>query len=168
MQNRNGNRNGQGQGNCHCCNKKLNNCSWKDKFSDKGLKFTIPRQEIIRIMQKNDKSLSADEVYSHIHKVAPEIGIATVYRTLDLLTKMGFLLKFDSSDKISRFQLRGKSHNHFLECVKCGNLIEYTSEITEEEKKLLSIEEEKLEKKYKFQINYHIVKFYGFCPECKE
>ncbi|MGM0608546.1 MAG: Fur family transcriptional regulator [Candidatus Muiribacteriota bacterium] len=155
------------KGKCFCCNRNIENCLWKTKFVNTGLKFTVPRQEIINIMQKAENSLSAEDVITIIKKKSPETGAATVYRTLDLLTKMGFLQKVDSGDKISRYQLKGKEHHHFLECVKCGKLIEYTSDITHDEKEIFRKEENKISRKYDFKINYHIVKFYGFCKECK-
>jgi len=134
-----------------------------------GLRMTQARISILDILSKEDiKHPSAEDIYFIVHRINPTIGLATVYRTLDLLTRMGVIQKFDFGDGKARYELMidDKSpHHHHLVCTVCGKVIDYT-DFTDEEKELIERTEKALSEKYKFKIKNHIIQFYGVCNEC--
>lgn len=139
------------------------------RFRGCGYRLTAPRQAIMEVLSKGKKHLTAEEIYFEVHKKYPAIGLTTVYRTLELLVNMGFLVRFDFGDKKARFELiEGPhvKHHHHLYCKGCGRIIDY-SEYADEEKELLEKTENGLEKKYKFKIDSHQICFYGLCEKCK-
>ena len=141
----------------------------RGRFRDAGFRLTLPRQAILNVFIQNPKHLSAEEVFLLLHKDYPGIGLATVYRTLDLLTQMGLIFKFDFGDGRSRYELADetiKAHHHHLICTRCGRIIDY-SDFAEKEKKFIKELETELSKKYKFKISSHQVHFYGLCEECQ-
>ena len=93
-----------------------------------------------------------------------EIGLATVYRSLELLGSLGILLKIEFGDGCSRYELNTTDPNlhrhHHLICMKCHKVIEF------DEDKLDELEEE-IANKSGFEILNHEVKFFGYCKDCR-
>ena len=68
--------------------------SWLyDRFRNAGFRLTLPRQAILNVFAENPEHLSAEEIFLSVHKNYPGIGLATVYRTLDLLTQMDLIFQ---------------------------------------------------------------------------
>ena len=140
-----------------------------DRFRNAGFRLTLPRQAILNVFAENPKHLSAEEIFLLVHKNYPGIGFATVYRTLDLLTQMGLIFKFDFGEGRSRYELASetaKQHHHHLICAKCSRIIDY-SDFMEEEIEFIKGLEAELSKKHKFKINSHQIHFYGLCERCR-
>lgn len=140
------------------------------RLRNTGFRLTLPRQAILNVFAKNlAKHLSAEEIFLLVHKNCPEIGLATVYRTLDLLTQIGLIFKFDFGDGKGRYELASeaiKGHHHHMVCTRCGRIIDY-SDFMEEEIKFIKGLEARLSKKHKFKINSHQIHFYGLCEMCQ-
>ena len=143
---------------------------WHGRFRGHGYRVTVPRQEILKVLNQTGEHLSAEEIYMRVHEVYSSVGLTTVYRTLELLADMGIVFRFDFGDGKARYELaegpKGVRHHHHLVCEKCGRIIDYTDFI-EEEKELLDKTEKALSKKYNFKIHNHRIRFYGLCPRCK-
>ncbi|KPL15852.1 ferric uptake regulation protein [candidate division WOR_3 bacterium SM1_77] len=140
------------------------------KFEGMGYRMTIPRQAVLEVLSKTSDHLSAEDIYLSVHKKYPTVGLTTVYRTLELLERMGLVQKFDFGDNRARFELSegpGKPrHHHHLVCTSCGRIIDYTDYIAEE-LELLQKTETGLSEKYRFEIQSHIINFYGLCERCR-
>lgn len=135
------------------------------RFRGSGFRMTFAREEIYKLLQK-EKHLSAEEIYFEIHKNFPNIGIATVYRTLNFLTGLGILKRREFGDGKARYELSDIEHHHHLLCTSCGRIIEY-KDFMEEEVEFLRKLEGILSEKYEFEIKDHLINFYGLCKECK-
>lgn len=137
----------------------------KEKLKRGGYKFTTQRRAILKVIVDNyDEHLSSDEVYNIVKKEYPELGIATVYRTLQLFEKLNIVYKLNFDDGCSRYELSAGSenhHHHHLICLSCGKVIEVKLDLLE------SLEEE-IESEGQFTIVNHNVKFYGYCSECRD
>jgi Fur family ferric uptake transcriptional regulator len=143
---------------------------WHGRFRNNGYRITVARQAILDVLSKTDKHLSAEDIYFTVHKDYPNIGLTTIYRTLDLLVQIGLICKHDFGDGRARFELaegpEGKAHHHHLVCTKCGCVIDYT-DFVEKETELLKRIEEELSKKHNFNIIGHLIQFYGVCNDCR-
>ncbi len=142
---------------------------WQGKFRGCGYRITLSREAILDILAKADKHLSAEDIYMKVHHRYPNIGLTTIYRTLDILANMGLVFKFDFGDGRARFELaegpKGAHHHHHLVCTRCSGVIDYTDFI-DEEVRLLQETEKSLSKKYDFKITNHLIQFYGLCDKC--
>ncbi|MBH5317452.1 transcriptional repressor [Paenibacillus sp. GSMTC-2017] len=131
---------------------------------ENGYKLTTQREIIVRVLLENEQDhLSAEDVYMLVKKNFPEIGLATVYRTLELLSELQIVAKMNFGDGVARFDLRGEDHEHMhhhLICQKCGAL----EEIKED---WLTELEERLEREYGFKVLDHRLDFTGTYKECK-
>ncbi|MFC2165440.1 Fur family transcriptional regulator [Acidobacteriota bacterium] len=132
-------------------------------------RWTAPREAILQLLSGSSKHMSAKEVYAAIHRHDPGVGLTTVYRTLGLLHEMGLIHKFAAGDGHRRYEFAAdetKEHHHHLICTNCGKIIDY-SEFVDEELALVKKIEDKLSKKYNFEISDHNIEFLGLCPKCK-
>ncbi|QUH26680.1 Fur family transcriptional regulator [Serpentinicella alkaliphila] len=135
----------------------------KDKLKEKGFKLTPQRRATLEVIINNQgKHLSTEEIYDLVKVDCPEIGLATVYRTLQLLDEISVISKMSLDDGCSRYELNNHEddhQHHHLICQKCGDIIEVEID-------LLEHLEEEIEKVYNFKINDHKVKFFGECSKC--
>jgi Fur family ferric uptake transcriptional regulator len=142
---------------------------WKGRFKGCGYRITIARESILDILSKTDEHMSADDIYMEIHPAFPSIGLTTIYRTLEVLTNLNLVYKFDFGDGRARYELaegtRGIKHHHHLICTGCNRDIYYTDFI-DDEIRLLQETEKGLSKKYNFKITNHLIQFYGLCSRC--
>lgn len=142
---------------------------WGRRFKGCGYRMTEPRKAIMDVLSGTDKHLSAEDIYMKVHGTYPNVGLTTVYRTLELLTQMGMVVKFDFGDGRARYEMKegsGKGHHHHLICTSCKRVIEY-NEFMEQEKDFIQHAEKGLSKKYSFDIKSHMIHFYGLCDKCR-
>ena len=137
----------------------------KLKLKDKGFKLTHQRRNIVEVLlSANGKHMSSEEIYDIVKKECPEIGLATVYRTLQVLDKLGYTNKLNLDDGCVRYELsldkNGHNHHHLV-CKKCAKIIEV-------EEDLLDQLEEVIKEKYGFDVENHDVKFNGYCSNCSK
>ena len=136
----------------------------KEQLKTEGYKLTPQRRAILNVIaDKEGKHLSTEEIYDIVKISCPEIGLATVYRTLQLLEKMTVVCRMNFDDGCNRYELVHKyedHQHHHLVCLKCGS-------VEEVEGDLLDALEEKIRVKYDFNITNHSVKFFGYCSKCK-
>ena len=135
----------------------------KLKLKDEGFKLTHQRRNIVEVLlSANGKHMSSEEIYDIVKKDCPEIGLATVYRTLQVLDKLGYTNKLNLDDGCVRYELsldKNAHNHHHLVCKKCSKIIEV-------EEDYLDTLEEIIEDKYKFKVSNHDLKFYGSCSDC--
>lgn len=130
----------------------------------KEYKLTPQRQIIMQaFLDIDDKHLSAEDVYNIVKKQHPDIGLATVYRTLDLLSELEVLTKMDFGDGRSRYELNeGDVHqHHHLICLGCGTVKEFEDDLLDALEEIIAV-------KSKFNIVDHQLKFYGYCRACQK
>ena len=108
----------------------------KENLKKKGYKLTPQRRAILDlIIEKEGEHLTAEEIYDEVKKVCPDIGLATVYRTVLLLEEVGVIFKLDLNDGCSRYELvhEDEEHrHHHLICNKCKKVIEVQDDLLEE------------------------------------
>ncbi|MFZ5641658.1 MAG: Fur family transcriptional regulator [Bacillota bacterium] len=135
----------------------------RQKFHDRECKLTPQRQKILKVFMDNPEShLSAEDVYSIIKQKHPEIGLATIYRTLDLLAEMEVLQRMDFGDGRSRYEFTQNEahHHHHLICTRCGAVTEFADD-------LLEALEDAIARRSGFEVIDHQLKFFGYCKKCR-
>ncbi|OUK47360.1 transcriptional repressor, partial [Enterococcus faecium] len=106
----------------------------------------------------------AEEIFVLVKKKSPEIGLDTVYRTLEIVTELKIVDKVSFNDGLARYDLRKEGAKHFhhhLLCLNCGT-------IEEVEEDLLLEVEQVVEERYHFLVKDHRLTFHGICQECYE
>ncbi len=135
--------------------------SIREKLESNNYKLTNQRAVVLDVMYANrGRHLSADEVFFMAKNIMPNIGIATVYRTLDKMAAMDVLHKTVFDQGKYRYELRDENihHHHHIICLDCGGIFEVQED-------LLHSLEQHLEEQG-FKIVDHELKLYGYCPQC--
>ncbi len=138
----------------------------KNILVSKGFKMTTQRSVVFEILVENENEhLSPEEIYELIKDKYPEMGLATIYRTLQLFEEIGLVYKLNFDDGCYRYEILSPNCNeihqhHHLICKKCGKIIEVKED-------LMNSLEEIIEKQYNFEIMNHVVKFTGICSQCR-
>ena len=139
-----------------------NEKTFESYLQSKGLKSTHQRENIVNFFLQQHKHLSIEELYRKLQKRDPQIGQATVYRTLKLLVDAGLATECQFSDGFTRFEPvhEGEHHDHLV-CLKCGKIIEFENDQIEQ----LQI---KVSKEHNFKLTNHKCVLYGYCSKCKK
>ncbi|MGY3777615.1 ferric iron uptake transcriptional regulator [Isobaculum melis] len=137
----------------------------KEQLHTAGYKLTPQREATVLVLVENEKEhLSAEEIYMCVKEKSPEIGLATVYRTLELLTELHVVNKITFNDGLARYDVikegGGHFHHHLL-CTSCGNIEEVQEDLLEEV-------EQKIENQFQFLIQDHRLTFHGLCKDCQK
>ncbi len=136
----------------------------KVQLKSKGYKLTPQRRAILDvILNSKGEHLSTEEIYDQVKINCPDIGLATVYRTLQLLNDIEILTKMTLDDGLTRYEMNvdqdGHQHHHLI-CVECNRIIEFKGDLLDEL-------EHKIEEELNFAIKDHKLKFFGTCSECQ-
>jgi len=136
----------------------------KQQLQSHHYKLTPQREATVRVLLENEEDhLSAEDVYLLVKDKAPEIGLATVYRTLELLSELRIIHKMNFGDGVARYDLRddnAEHHHHHLVCLHCGTVDEIFENL------LLPGLDERLLQDFKFSIVDHRLTIYGICQRC--
>ena len=132
-------------------------------LSSNNYKLTKQRKDILKILiQNKDKHFTADSLLDKVKEINKDIGLATIYRNLELFCKLNITSELDFDSPYKYYELNViNEHHHHLVCLNCDKIIEFNDEVLEEF-------ESELENKYEFEIVKHQIKFYGICKECKK
>jgi Fur family ferric uptake transcriptional regulator len=137
----------------------------KQQLHSEGYKLTPQREATVRVLLENEADhLSAEDVFMLVKEKAPEIGLATVYRTLELLSELHVVEKMNFGDGVARYDLRNdntRHHHHHLICVQCGSV----QEIMEDW--LIELEQ-RLATDFRFNVLDHRLDFQGICRNCQQ
>lgn len=137
----------------------------KKQLHSASYKLTPQREATVRVLLEHEEDhLSAEDVYLLVKEKSPEIGLATVYRTLELLTELKVVDKINFGDGVSRYDLRqeGAAHfHHHLVCLECGAVDEIQDDLLEDVEKIV-------ERDWRFKIKDHRLIFHGVCWRCQK
>ena len=138
----------------------------KEKLREKGLKVTNQRILILSVLEQNKgRHLTAEDIYELVTQEQPEIGLATVYRTIQLLWDMQPIDKINLDEGCVRYEIGhlldgGSKHNHrHLICRTCNKIIPSMMTFWKKRNVTLNV-------RIGFHVLDHEVKFYGICREC--
>lgn len=136
----------------------------KKQLHTSSYKLTPQREATLRVLLEHESDhLSAEDIYLLVKEKSPEIGLATVYRTLELLTELKIVDKINFGDGVSRYDLRKEGANHFhhhLVCIECGSVEEIREDLLEDVELIV-------EKRWNFIVKDHRLTFHGICRNCQ-
>ncbi len=142
---------------------------WQHHFRANVCRWTAPRESILDLLSRATGHLSAKEIYLALGPSFPGLGLTTVYRTLEILHRLGMVRKTTAGDGQGRYELRSgreTDHHHHLICTGCGKIVNYR-DFVDEELELVKKTEQALMKKHDFVIQDHNFEFLGLCGPCR-
>ena len=143
---------------------------YADKISNSGFKVTKPRDIIIEVLYGADNLLTADDVYMEVKHVDQSIGVATVYRTLELLTRLKIVCRIILGSGRSYYMLSrecAKETFIYMICNNCKKIITNNQCLQSAVKvRLRENAEETILKNCKLQVDNYQILFTGLCDDC--
>lgn len=129
-------------------------------MKEKGCRITPQRRAIIESLLDAVRPPTAREVHQMVQSRYPEISLDTVYRNLNLLADMGFVIQINlRNNETSRYEIVEKHHHHLI-CLGCGEAVCLDSCILNDVE-LTTVEDKG------YQIVGHAFEIYGYCPVCR-
>jgi len=127
-----------------------------------GYKITPQRRAIIKGIIKSLEHLTPAAIYERVCREHPGIGLVTIYRTLETLTKLGLICEMHAGGNCRSYLMRRPSeHHHHLICSDCGKVIDFIDcDLGELERRL--------SRETSFKINGHLLEFLGQCRQCRK
>lgn len=127
-----------------------------------GHRASAPRAAVVELLGRQSCVLSAREISERLHADGTPVGIATVYRTLELLARMKLVQRLDMGTDPARYEPAlpgGDHHHHHLVCEQC-------SEVTAFDDPDLERAIDRLARELDYRVGDHDVVLRGLCPEC--
>ena len=126
-----------------------------------GYKLTPQRRSVIRTIASTQDHLTPAAIYQKVHQDQPSIGLATIYRTLDILAKLDLICELHAGGSCHSYTIGAPGHHHHLICSNCGEVIDFAGyDLT----KL----EQRLSRETGFEIEGHLLEFIGLCQNCQQ
>jgi Fur family ferric uptake transcriptional regulator len=135
---------------------------FQHKLNKQGLRLTHPRRVVMDILQSAPMPLSPQTIFKAALDSQEEIGLVSVYRTLDLLEDLSLVRKVHSHDGCHGYVLASPGHHHHIICQQCGRAVEFTGTGD------LANVFERIVAETGFDVDDHLLQLYGLCPECQK
>lgn len=100
-----------------------------EELKKRGFRLTSQREIIIKALIENSgKHCSVNDLWELAQAEDPTIGIATIYRTVNLLSQLGLLNLVNMEEGFYRFELPGQKMHFHVYCRVCGKVIHLDDE----------------------------------------
>ncbi len=124
------------------------------------IKKSKQRDEILEILSKKNYHPTAEDIYTQVKRKLPNVGIATIYRNLEQLNRMGTVLKIDLPDGAACYDGNMEKHDHII-CSECGKITDVwlnhdISDYVDFKKKIPE-----------YTVTGYSIDFQGICKKCK-
>ena len=126
-----------------------------------GYKLTPQRRAVIRTIISSQDHLTPAALHEKVHQDYPDIGLVTVYRTLEILARLGLICELHAGDSCRSYTISALGHHHHLICSSCGTVVDFPGlELGEVE--------QSLSQETGFRIDGHLLEFTGLCQACQK
>ncbi|HEY7586401.1 MAG TPA: transcriptional repressor [Candidatus Deferrimicrobiaceae bacterium] len=130
-----------------------------EEIAAAGGKRSKSRARIMEIFFRSGPHLTVEELARKVRARHRDIGPATVYRTLKLLSRLGYAKELDFGEGVKRYESSLSAHHDHLVCTECGKVSEF------KEPRIESLQEE-VARQHGFSPTMHRLSIYGYCPSC--
>ena len=140
----------------------LKRCELLREVEAKGVRLTVQRRALIETIQQAEAHLDAATLLTRARQKDPNIDRATVYRTLELLKRLGLI------DELDLMHLNGEKHYYevktqkdhlHLACFRCGSIEEFDSPTFQRLKREIAAQNN-------FAVQVMRLEVGGLCSQC--
>ena len=132
----------------------------RERLRSRGLRWTPQRRAILDVLAATDGHITGVELVERCRARDPETTTSTVYRTLDLLERLGLVRHSHGHDGREAFHVLPETEHGHLVCESCGAISEIDSEAVQ---RLLEV----LEQQSGYQIDLNHLAIAGMCAACR-
>ena len=134
----------------------------RETLTAAGHRASAPRDEVIAAIDSLGCSVTARELSELLRERGSGVGLASIYRALELLERLGLIKRFDVGEGIARYEPAHPSgeHHHHVVCDTCGKVEPFEDQGLERAINRLS-------EQVSFEVAAHDVTLHGRCPSCR-
>jgi Fur family ferric uptake transcriptional regulator len=130
------------------------------RIKSHGYRLTRQRKVVLEVLSDHPgRPLNPADVHRLASEKMPGIGLTTVYRTLELLSELGIVLRVHLHEEAQHYELNTGEHHHHLVCLSCRSILPYRGCDLEEL-------EERVRDESDFLVTSHCLSIFGYCGEC--
>ncbi len=132
------------------------------EVESRGIRLTAQRRALIETIQEATTHLDAASLLRVARERDPNIDRATVYRTIELLKKLGMIDELDLmhlNGEKHYFEVKTQQDHLHLACFGCGEIIEFATPAFEQLK-------QEIAKKNEFEVQVIRLEVGGLCNIC--
>jgi Fur family ferric uptake transcriptional regulator len=126
-----------------------------------GYKLTPQRRAVIGAIAASPDHLTPADIYQKVHQDHHAIGLVTIYRTLEILASLELICELHAGGSCHSYTIGAPEHHHHLICSNCGEVIDFAGYD-------LSPLEQRLSRETGFEIEGHLLEFFGLCRACQK
>ncbi len=131
-----------------------------EQLNQAGYRITRPRQAVIRALLEDGTHARPAEVHARARQHCHTVGLVTVYRTLDLLSDLGFVRRIHTEDGCHGYATVSHGHHHHLICRNCGATVQF-------EGCDLTLFLERVGRDTGYDVEDHLLELTGLCQACQ-
>ena len=130
------------------------------RLNSRGYRVTPQRETVLKVLGENEGiPMNPEDVYRLAKEEYPGIGLATVYRTLELFCDLGLVLRVHLHEGSQHYEINTGKHHHHMVCVSCGSVEKFKGCVVNEL-------EESIREGSDFVVTSHCLSLFGYCPAC--
>src|SRR5687767_4562147 len=97
------------------------------KLEREGYRAGAARRTVVELLGRQACCLSAKEITAALRDEGSEVGLASVYRALEVLDQLKLVQRLDAGEGVVRYEpaVRGGEHHHHIVCDRCGGVAAY-------------------------------------------
>lgn len=131
------------------------------RLRDAGHKLTGARLTVLTALEQHGAHITSAELLDKVNTMDASIGRASVFRALDLFTRLGIVRPtYIGTSQTPTYVLMPGGHHHHVVCTECNRVIEF-DDCT------LGALETELERRLNVRLSGHLLEFYGLCADCQ-
>lgn len=130
------------------------------RLEARGHRATPQRMAVIAALMAQRTYVTAQDLHTALRRVQPHLGLATVYRALELLVACDLAEPFPQPNNEMCYAFCSARHHHHLVCQRCGLVAEVPG-------CALETLARDLERQSRFAITDHALTFFGTCQDCR-
>jgi len=132
----------------------------RQTLNETGLRITSQRALILEVIRRGQGHLDADEVYRQAREKQPRLSLSTVYRTLQMLKKLGLVEEVHFDEAHHHYEIKPSTEHHHLVCLGCGRVVEFQYPLARLVKRNIAEAKD-------FEITGSEVRMTGYCHTCR-
>lgn len=134
--------------------------TWLTALSEHGYRLTGARRAVVEIVAESPRALTPLEVFDSARAAHPDLGLVSVYRTLEKLDELHLIQRVHQPEGCQAFISASQGHQHLLLCQRCGTVTFFEGDDLEN---LFSA----ISGKTGYQIKEHWLQLFGLCEKCR-
>ena len=133
---------------------------WFSILSKNGYRLTGSRKVVVEIIRGSTQALTPIEIYERARQQNDDIGLVSVYRTLEKLEELKLIQRVHQPAGCQAFMVASQQHQHILLCSQCGQIEFFEGDDLDA---LISV----ITERTGYRITEHWLQLFGQCQQCQ-